>query len=94
MARIPGRKSPILSRRDPATAAGASQEVPRVWAQDGEVLTVAASGPVDESYNSLRIGEAGTTLTDNFHLREKITHFDHKPIREPHARGAAAHGTF
>jgi catalase len=31
-----------------------------------------------------------------FHLREKITHFDHEriPERVVHARGAAAHGVF
>ncbi|EMD23411.1 Catalase [Amycolatopsis azurea DSM 43854] len=33
---------------------------------------------------------------EDFHLREKITHFDHEriPERVVHARGAAAHGTF
>jgi catalase len=33
---------------------------------------------------------------DDFHLREKITHFDHEriPERVVHARGAAAHGVF
>ncbi len=33
---------------------------------------------------------------EDFHLREKITHFDHEriPERVVHARGAAAHGVF
>ena len=38
----------------------------------------------------------GPTLLEDFHLREKITHFDHEriPERVVHARGAAAHGVF
>ena len=52
--------------------------------------------PVDDTDNSLRVGERGPTLLDDFHLREKIMHFDHEriPERVVHARGAAAHGTF
>ena len=35
-------------------------------------------------------------MREDFHLREKITHFDHEriPERVVHARGAAAHGEF
>ena len=38
----------------------------------------------------------GSTLLEDFILREKITHFDHEriPERIVHARGSAAHGTF
>jgi catalase len=52
--------------------------------------------PVDDTDNSLRIGDRGPTVLDDFHLREKIMHFDHEriPERVVHARGAAAHGTF
>ena len=52
--------------------------------------------PVDDTDNSLRVGERGPTLLDDFHLREKIMHFDPEriPERVVHARGAAAHGTF
>ena len=51
---------------------------------------------MDDTDNSLRVGERGPTLLDDFHLREKIMHFDHEriPERVVHARGAAAHGTF
>src|SRR5208337_1405753 len=43
-----------------------------------------------------KVGEHGPTLLEDFHLREKITHFDHEriPERVVHARGAAAHGYF
>ena len=38
----------------------------------------------------------GPSLLEDFHLREKITHFDHEriPERIVHARGAGAHGFF
>jgi catalase len=59
-------------------------------------LTTASGVPVDDTDNSLRVGERGPTLLDDFHLREKIMHFDHEriPERVVHARGAGAHGTF
>ena len=46
--------------------------------------------------HSLKAGERGPSLLEDFHLREKITHFDHEriPERVVHARGAAAHGVF
>jgi catalase len=46
--------------------------------------------------DSLHGGPRGPTLMEDFHLREKITHFDHEriPERAVHARGSAAHGYF
>ena len=46
--------------------------------------------------HSLKAGNRGPSLLEDFHLREKITHFDHEriPERVVHARGAAAHGVF
>ena len=43
--------------------------------------------------HSLKAGDRGPTLLEDFHLREKITHFDHEriPERVVHARGAALH---
>ena len=40
--------------------------------------------------------ENATSLLEDFHLREKITHFDHERITERivHARGSGAHGVF
>jgi catalase len=51
---------------------------------------------VNDDQNSLKAGERGPSLLEDFHLREKITHFDHEriPERVVHARGAAAHGFF
>ncbi|MEO5909860.1 MAG: catalase, partial [Pelobium sp.] len=51
---------------------------------------------VNDDNNSLKAGERGATLLEDFILREKITHFDHEriPERIVHARGAGAHGVF
>ena len=45
---------------------------------------------------SLKAGMRGPTLLEDFHLREKIMHFDHEriPERIVHARGVGAHGVF
>jgi catalase len=97
MARAQNRSTPAPSRRKPAVSDGVPEEaVAPEWAQGGDTLTTATGVPVDDTDNSLRIGERGPTLLDDFHLREKIMHFDHEriPERVVHARGAAAHGTF
>ncbi|MGA9232578.1 MAG: catalase [Exiguobacterium oxidotolerans] len=45
---------------------------------------------------SLKAGLRGPTLIEDFHFREKMTHFDHEriPERIVHARGVGAHGEF
>ena len=52
--------------------------------------------PVSDNQNSLKAGPRGSTLLEDFILREKIQHFDHEriPERIVHARGSAAHGYF
>ena len=62
----------------------------------GEFLTTNQGVRVADDQNSLKAGARGPTLLEDFHLREKITHFDHEriPERVVHARGAAAHGYF
>ncbi|WJY28947.1 catalase [Sporosarcina trichiuri] len=51
---------------------------------------------VSEDEHSLKAGDRGPTLMEDFHFREKMTHFDHEriPERVVHARGYAAHGEF
>src|SRR5450432_3261405 len=63
---------------------------------DGAKLTTNQGVPIADNQNSLRAGERGPSLLEDFILREKITHFDHEriPERVVHARGAAAHGYF
>ena len=57
-------------------------------------LTTQQGTPVSDDQNSLRVGDRGPTLLEDFHLREKIFHFDHEriPERVVHARGYGAHG--
>lgn len=63
---------------------------------DGEFLTTNQGLRINDNQNSLKAGERGATLLEDFILREKITHFDHEriPERIVHARGSAAHGYF
>lgn len=51
---------------------------------------------ISNDEDSLKAGIRGPTLLEDFHLREKIMHFDHEriPERVVHARGFAAHGEF
>ncbi|MGI8820168.1 MAG: catalase [Chthoniobacterales bacterium] len=62
----------------------------------GTLLTTNQGLVINDDTNSLKAGERGPSLLEDFHLREKITHFDHEriPERVVHARGAAAHGFF
>jgi hypothetical protein len=51
---------------------------------------------IADNHNSLKAGERGPTLMEDFVFREKLNHFDNEriPERIVHARGAAAHGYF
>ncbi len=62
----------------------------------GERMNTNTGLPVNDDQNSLKAGDRGPTLLEDFILREKITHFDHEriPERVVHARGAGAHGVF
>jgi catalase len=59
-------------------------------------LTTNQGVRVNDDQNSLKAGARGPSLLEDFHFREKMTHFDHEriPERIVHARGAAAHGYF
>ena len=63
---------------------------------NGEFLTTNQGVRVNDDQNSLKSGDRGASLLEDFILREKITHFDHEriPERVVHARGSAAHGVF
>ena len=77
----------------PTEVAGARNDS---LAQGGDFLTTAQGVRLPDTDHSLKAGARGPTLMQDFHLREKITHFDHEriPERVVHARGAAAHGVF
>ena len=60
------------------------------------VLTTNHGTPIADNQNSLKSGDRGAVLLEDFILREKIFHFDHEriPERIVHARGSGAHGFF
>src|SRR3954468_13824124 len=96
MPRKPQRKP---DQDAPAAPGPSGQQPPAApgWrAQAGEFLTTAQGVRLPDTDHSLKAGERGPTLLEDFHFREKITHFDHEriPERVVHARGTGAHGVF
>jgi catalase len=81
---------------DLALKRGNGGELHQVAEGDMDVLTTAQGGPVADDQNTLKVGQRGPTLIEDFHFREKIFHFDHEriPERVVHARGYGAHGFF
>ncbi|WP_278353082.1 catalase [Chryseobacterium gleum] len=63
---------------------------------ENEKLTTNQGLRINNNQDSLKAGERGPSLLEDFILREKITHFDHEriPERVVHARGSGAHGIF
>jgi catalase len=59
-------------------------------------MTTSNGAPVDDNQNSLTAGSNGPILLQDFHLIDKLAHFDREriPERVVHAKGAAAHGYF
>lgn len=64
--------------------------------RDSGYLTTQQGVRVDHTDDSLTVGERGPTMLEDFHAREKLTHFDHEriPERVVHARGSGAYGYF
>jgi catalase len=64
--------------------------------ENREPLTTNVGQPIATDQHTLRAGERGPALLEDYVLREKLQHFDHEriPERIVHARGAAAHGHF
>ena len=77
-------------------ARGNGGELHQTSGGDVPVLTTQQGTPVSDDQNSLRVGPRGPATLEDFHLREKIFHFDHEriPERVVHARGFGAHGFF
>jgi catalase len=94
-ARQPDQKAPTT-----VSPTGVGYEGPKEGrdprAQAGDALTTPNGVRIPDSDHSLKAGPRGPVLLEDFHLREKIMHFDHEriPERVVHARGAGAHGVF
>ncbi|WP_442602874.1 catalase [Paenibacillus sp. KN14-4R] len=63
---------------------------------DNNRLTTNQGTPVGDNQHSRTAGRRGPTLLEDYHLIEKLAHFDREriPERVVHARGAGAHGVF
>ena len=72
------------------------QLAPHTEDSANEFMTTNHGVKINDDQNSLKAGNRGATLLEDFILREKITHFDHEriPERIVHARGSGAHGIF
>ena len=62
----------------------------------GSALRTNQGVRIADNQNTLKAGDRGPSLLEDFIMREKITHFDHEriPERIVHARGTGAHGYF
>jgi catalase len=79
-----------------AVERGRGGETHQVAGDGRPPLTTRQGVPVRDDQNTLRAGDRGPALLEDFHFREKIFHFDHEriPERVVHARGYGAHGYF
>jgi catalase len=91
-----GDKKKTMQFADEAVEFGIGGETHQTAHSDVPILTTQQGVPVADNQNSLKIGARGPTVLEDFHLREKIFHFDHEriPERVVHARGYGAHGFF
>jgi catalase len=89
-----GTPAPFLPVAD--TIIGAGGELHQIASEGQPRMTTNHGMPISDDQNSLKAGQRGPVLLEDFILREKIFHFDHEriPERVVHARGLAAHGYF
>ncbi|TGR39032.1 catalase, partial [Mesorhizobium sp. M8A.F.Ca.ET.198.01.1.1] len=92
----PADTTAVAEIHDQELVRGNGGELHQVAEGDAEVQTTALGTPIADDHNTLKVGERGPTLIEDFHFREKIFHFDHEriPERVVHARGYGAHGFF
>ncbi|TPI63445.1 catalase [Mesorhizobium sp. B3-1-3] len=92
----PADATTVAKIHDQELVRGNGGELHQVAEGEVEVQTTALGTPIADDHNTLKIGERGPTLIEDFHFREKIFHFDHEriPERVVHARGYGAHGFF
>jgi catalase len=63
---------------------------------DNKLLTTNDGVPIHDNNNTLKAGERGPSLLEDFIYQDKLAHFDREriPERVVHARGSGAHGVF
>jgi catalase len=89
-----------VKKQQPVQDEISNQKLEQLQAQKednaGQLMTTNQGVKVNDDQNSLKAGDRGPTLMEDFIFREKMTHFDHEriPERIVHARGSGAHGVF
>jgi catalase len=75
---------------------GTVGHLPQEISMSDAVLTTASGIPVADNQNSLTAGPRGPVLLQDFHLIEKLQHFNREriPERVVHAKGSGAYGRF
>ena len=96
MAKMSDNRRKAARLMDQKVTRGSGGEIHQVAENGVPQLTTQQGVPVADDQNSLKIGSRGPAALEDFHLREKIFHFDHEriPERVVHARGFGAHGYF
>jgi catalase len=94
--KVINQRRKIANLGDQKIVRGEGGETHQTAGGDSPLLTTQQGVPVADDQNSLKIGSLGPTALEDFHLREKIFHFDHEriPERVVHARGFGVHGYF
>jgi len=94
---MPSSRQESLRRSKANDVALAKQKQLETFAAPEQgLLTTGAGHPIADNHGSLRAGERGPLLVEDFILREKLARFEHErmPERVVGARGCAAHGYF
>src|SRR6476646_4534135 len=96
IARTSGQSASAIDKESLHRETNKTSDLALDTVEPGEVMSGNQGVKISDDQNSLKAGPRGPTLMEDFHLREKITHFDHEriPERVVHARGSAAHGYF
>ncbi|PFH38585.1 catalase [Besnoitia besnoiti] len=73
-----------------------AQPQPTPFQKFGPLLTTSSGNPVDDNQHSITAGPRGPTILGDFHLLDKLAHFDREriPERVVHAKGGGAFGYF
>ncbi len=85
-----------MTERNPINEQSKQEALDSFRKEAGEYLTTNQGIGVNNTNDSLKAGDRGPTLVEDFHFREKLAHFDREriPERVVHARGAGVHGYF
>ena len=98
MSLLPRRNGAILRSTAPIAKSNQDKktQLEAYVAASSSGLTSNQGVQITDNHNSLKVGDCGPTLLEDFILREKIAHFGHEriPERVVNARGCGAHGYF